>query len=77
MRWHRCLESFPDRLFKDLEEFDPDYDEGKVALQNQVHLLNLRIKTVVLENDTLKDIMERKNHLLKSPRDKHRSKYFF
>jgi hypothetical protein len=75
IKWIKCLESFPDALFADLQEFDPNYDEGKVELQNQVQSLHFRIKALTLENDTLRDIMERKKHLLRSPSRRHRSNY--
>ncbi len=60
IKWIRCLESFPDHIFDDLREFEHDYDEGKVALQKQLEVINMKLKVVLLENDTLKDIMERK-----------------
>jgi hypothetical protein len=73
LKWGKCLENFPDKMYEEMREFDPDYDEGKLAMSKTIHTLNLRIKTLLLENDTLKDIMERKKHLLRSP-SQHRSK---
>ena len=68
IKWLKYLESFPDNFFQDIEQYDPKYDQGKQALENQVMALNQKIQVLILENDTLKDVMERKQHLLKSPR---------
>lgn len=57
-----------------MREFDLDYDKGKLSMSKEIHSLNLRIKTLLLENDTLKDILERKQHLLRSP-SQYRSRF--
>jgi hypothetical protein len=56
----------------------PDYDKGKAALEQQVDALSRKMQVLILENDTLKDVLERKKHLLDgSRRNRSKIKMFY